>query len=158
MTLTFLPSKRPTLIVSLSFSDICKASKIVMFIQAFLLLFTFHFDLNNTHIYLETFDVTFLSGYNDLQHQLACIFLENYHLFSCTTVDVYRITQSLHEDLQYKHFYLCQKMSCLSVYGASSSVKEYHQVQVGTPFKHAFIHSADIYRAPTWNLAFYKVQ
>ena len=123
-----------------------------------LLLFAFLFDLNNTHIYLEIFDVIVLTDYNNLQHPLTCIFLEKYHLFPCITVDVYRITQSLCEGLQCKHIYLCQKMSCLSAYEVSSSVKEQHHVQVGTPFKQAFIHAADNCRAPTWNLGFYEQQ
>lgn len=47
-------------------------------------------------------------------------------------------------------------MSCLSVDGASSSAKGYY-MWVGPSFKHTLTHSSDICRAPTWNLAFYKV-
>lgn len=56
-----------------------------------------------------------------------------------------------------KHVHLCKKMSCLSEAEASLSTKGYHYVWVGRLFKHVFIHSTDICRVPTWNLAFYKV-
>lgn len=48
-------------------------------------------------------------------------------------------------------------MSCLSVDEARLSAKGYQYVWVGRPFKDAFVQSADIWRAPAWSLAFYKV-